>query len=314
MGGFVAPAGSFVHKYNVSTTGAVLPEITFNVMLDFNDGMLADHIARQEEVAHEEALNEIDRFVNECRQRLEEGKTVVIEQVGVLSKDETNRIRFEPFNREVIQQDTFSITGETSISTAPEILPLEESPLMPVTVESKKELFRTVGGLLLFGLIGTWLYTLVGTHDTANNGPVVFNTAPAYVQSADEEQPKPVSNTIENEAARPVTAAPVAAVNSTERSSPENRTNPVAPVSGQTHRVTGPSGSYYSIAGSFSTAAAANRKVNQLQRMGFSHAEVLPQGAARFLVFIERSPSANEARELSAQFSDRGIVTWIFHR
>lgn len=71
-------------------------EIVFNVHLKTNDGLLVNHIARQENLTYIEARSAVERFVKKCMIELNNGKQIRFRKVGVIFMDENKNILFEP--------------------------------------------------------------------------------------------------------------------------------------------------------------------------------------------------------------------------
>ena len=61
--------------------------ISFNVLLNYNDGLLANHIVQHEKLEYNEVLKEIEKFVEKFHQELNSGNKFIIEHVGILFKD-----------------------------------------------------------------------------------------------------------------------------------------------------------------------------------------------------------------------------------
>ncbi|MCF8231170.1 MAG: HU family DNA-binding protein [Bacteroidales bacterium] len=70
-------------------------KILFNSRLTSNDGLLANHIATTEGVTYKEAMKIIERFVDQCKRKLEENRKVRFSGIGTLFKDENDKLLFE---------------------------------------------------------------------------------------------------------------------------------------------------------------------------------------------------------------------------
>ena len=96
FGGFVANyAPAKIHPVQ-HTFIPPSKNIVFNKNLKNNDGLLANHIAVNENANYSEALKYIDHFVESVNADLKKGTKVKIEDVGTLFLDVERNIQFEP--------------------------------------------------------------------------------------------------------------------------------------------------------------------------------------------------------------------------
>ncbi len=70
--------------------------VLFNNFLNFNDSVLVDFVAKQENIDTEEALKKIETYVDKVKQGIEKDKEYNMSQIGKLTKNEHNIIIFEP--------------------------------------------------------------------------------------------------------------------------------------------------------------------------------------------------------------------------
>ena len=70
-------------------------KILFNVSLQHNDGLLADHIARAEGIPFSEASDQVREFAGTCLQMLKENKHVLVRGLGSLSMGQEGTVHFE---------------------------------------------------------------------------------------------------------------------------------------------------------------------------------------------------------------------------
>ncbi|MCK4701083.1 MAG: SPOR domain-containing protein, partial [Bacteroidales bacterium] len=73
-------------------------EISFNRDLKHNDGLLIGYVSRAKNIGFVDAKRLVDSFVKNLNIKLNKGKKVVIEDVGVLQMDKEKNIQFEPSN------------------------------------------------------------------------------------------------------------------------------------------------------------------------------------------------------------------------
>jgi hypothetical protein len=96
LGGFVANSrGAFLNPAQ-HTFSPPLKRIAFNASLRINDGLLTHYISRTQDITYFDAINIVQRFVDDCFLKLNAGEKITIENVGVLSFDLEQHLQFEP--------------------------------------------------------------------------------------------------------------------------------------------------------------------------------------------------------------------------
>jgi len=109
FGGFIANYKPAKINSKTDTFSPPSKQISFNRNLVVNDGLLANQIAQSYGVSYNEALNTIDKCVQEYKSDLSSGKKVVIEKVGVLYLDANKNILFEALNSVNYLSDAFGL-------------------------------------------------------------------------------------------------------------------------------------------------------------------------------------------------------------
>jgi nucleoid DNA-binding protein len=110
--------GGFVANYKSATVNRIQGKfsppsklISFNKNLLSNDGLLANRIAKTENITYEEALEIVSQVVTQIQLRLKETKVAVLPNVGQLYIDINNSIRFEPSNSKNFLLDSFGLSS-----------------------------------------------------------------------------------------------------------------------------------------------------------------------------------------------------------
>lgn len=85
--------------------------VTFNVHLRANDGLLVNHIAQQEDISYKAAKQKVDQFVHICHRALEEGKRINFKGVGSIYRDKNSYIVFEQDTSVNYNPDTFGLSS-----------------------------------------------------------------------------------------------------------------------------------------------------------------------------------------------------------
>ena len=98
FGGFVANIQSSKINKTQNLFSPPCKEISFNRDLKHNDGLLIGYVSRVKNIGFVDAKRLVDSFVKDLNIKLNKGKKVVIEDVGVLQMDKEKNIQFEPSN------------------------------------------------------------------------------------------------------------------------------------------------------------------------------------------------------------------------
>ena len=101
-------------------------EIVFNAHLITNDGLLVNHLARQEKLTYIEAREAVERFVKKCLIELKNGKQIRFRKVGALFMDKEKNIQFEPDKTQNYFADSFGLKSFVS----PEIKRTIQQPMI----------------------------------------------------------------------------------------------------------------------------------------------------------------------------------------
>jgi len=111
FGGFVANSCSASID---PATHVFLPprkEISFNVHLTRNDGLLANHIGMVESCSYSTAMDGINDVVKTWKDALNDGVKVELEEIGTLYKDTHGQVLFEPDMTEGFLPVAFGLTS-----------------------------------------------------------------------------------------------------------------------------------------------------------------------------------------------------------
>lgn len=96
LGGFVANHSPASINHVTKVAFPPSKSIIFNKNLITNDGLLADTIAREENISYAAANSKVAVFVAFCREKLQRRERVEFEELGVLYYDQENNIQFKP--------------------------------------------------------------------------------------------------------------------------------------------------------------------------------------------------------------------------
>lgn len=99
LGGFVTNyASAKIHPVQ-HTFSPPSKDILFNRNLKHNDGLLVNHLASIANINFDDALKEIQHFVNKINLQLKKGEKVNLHEIGILYWDVERNIQFEPINK-----------------------------------------------------------------------------------------------------------------------------------------------------------------------------------------------------------------------
>jgi len=161
FGGFVANYASAKIHPAQHTFAPPSKNIVFNKNLNNNDGLLANHIVRTDNINYPEALRHIHLFVNDTNSELKKGSKVTIADVGTLSLDIERNIQFQPSSTNFLN-DAFGLSQFQSPAIKREpIKRLKNSDFTdrtPVSPQRKKTNIKRYVALaialpLVFGMI-----------------------------------------------------------------------------------------------------------------------------------------------------------------
>lgn len=121
MGGFIAnytPSRISPLKNNFEPPSK---EIIFNSSLQHNDGLLANYIAREEEISYVQALKRIHHDVGTLQLELQTEKVVILKNAGTLRLNEEQNILFTPDHTKNYLEESFGLPAfSTPVIKRPE--------------------------------------------------------------------------------------------------------------------------------------------------------------------------------------------------
>ena len=268
--------GSFLtqtHPIKVNRyTGEFTPpsrSISFNRLIQENDGLLTSYVAKHEGVSYPDALAMIEKELQHWNKRLDR-ETMILPGIGEFSFNAENKLRFLPhgkinFDANALGLSAFQRTPEKAQIRAAAIVPPTPSP-KPITSmqENKEPLAFTPEAqeekkspALRYAIIGVVTVALLGATYYFGN---------QYIESerlkSTEFAQKRIAKNVQE------ASFDLGAISSLELSIPA-----VIETTEETSSVALESGQFYSvIAGSYRDQANAERKLEKLKSEGFDAA------------------------------------------
>ena len=294
--------GSFLtqtHPIKVNRyTGEFTPpsrSISFNRLIQENDGLLASYVAKREGVSYPDALAMIEKELQHWNKRLDR-ETMILPGIGEFSFNAENKLRFLPhgkinFDANALGLSAFQRTPEKAQIRAAAIVPPTPSPKSNPSMQDNKEPLAFTpesqeekkSPALRYAIIGVVAVALLGATYYFGN---------QYLESerlkSTELAQKRIAKNVQE------ASFDLGAIASLELSVPA-----VIETTEDTGSVAVESGQFYSIiAGSFRDQANAERKLEELKSQGFeaAFAEASPDGLIR--VAYGRFESKREAYRL----------------
>lgn len=128
--------GAFIVKQSTPKT------FVFNEFLKYNDGLLVEHVMKQENISKEEATRKIDDYVIDVNSKLNIGEPHTIENLGTLRKDRGGKVQFQP-DEPVQQPPNYESPQEEKTGPEPEVpkektKEKEETPIELIDEPEKK--------------------------------------------------------------------------------------------------------------------------------------------------------------------------------
>ncbi|GAJ00206.1 unnamed protein product, partial [marine sediment metagenome] len=96
FGGFVANYRAAEINYSNNTLSPPAKDISFNKSLVHNDGLLISYISKCKGIGYIDAKRIVSDFVTETQKKLEKGKKVTFDEIGLFYNDSQHNLQFEP--------------------------------------------------------------------------------------------------------------------------------------------------------------------------------------------------------------------------
>ncbi len=129
--------GAFISKYKPAEIRGkeIIPpskEISFTTQIKNNDGLLVEIIARKAKISQPNATKRIEKARENILYQLDSGEAVILENIGTLTYDENNEIKFVPVYDENMLIESF---GFEKVTTEDFVEKKKSAPVEEIQVE-----------------------------------------------------------------------------------------------------------------------------------------------------------------------------------
>lgn len=336
LGGFLA--SNVQAKLNTAQHSILPPrrKIAFNIYLRQNDGLLANHLVEYERISYTEAISKIEDYVQDCFNRLDKHRKVIVERVGTIYYDKERHLLFEPFRQTQFRKDSFGLssiqflpvkrddTGNRIEQQRRELMESRPSVKSGRSFFSGKKFnYKTLGLIAIAGTLLWFSFNLFllkpegGFLGSLNpftvDTTVPENTAPAPIEKKAEEILPETQNTetvfvastepvkVEPEITTPIQEeSPALALNENKKiSPPEIRTS-----NSNEH--------FHVVAGAFKVPENADAFLKTLQSKGFSNTHIIRKGLLNYVSYGSFSDRASALAMLDS-LRQQKTEGWIWH-
>jgi hypothetical protein len=272
--------------------------ISFNSHIKNNDGLLANHIALQEKISYENALNKIQTQVVFWLEKLENKENLVLENIGEIFSNSEHNFVFKPNTAINYLTDSFGLAGFNSPEIAranqitSEVEPIveapvsidntveDETPVIPLNGKNRtKNWMKYAAAVAIFASAGTYGYKMYFDYTIEQQTSIVEKTVQEKINQKLQEATFVIPN-------------PINAVDLTLEA---------------THN-----GKYHVIAGAYRSKQNATKAMNDLISKGFE-AHLLTENKYGLIpVAFGSFSKLNEAQNLKTEIKAKDSVeAWL---
>jgi hypothetical protein len=174
FGAFITEVQSTTISEGTNTFNPPKKVITFNANVKNNDGLLANHIALEENISFEKASENIVFEVSKWIDSLEQRNRLILKNIGEITMNADNSLIFEPYNTVNYLTHSFGLSNFTSSLITREELKLqvekleEKAPILFTPEKRQNYSFvKYAAAVLLFSSVGTFGYKIYNDQQVA---------------------------------------------------------------------------------------------------------------------------------------------------
>ena len=203
FGGFVAEYKSAQIHPTQHIFNPPSKSIAFNKNLKNNDGLLANFIAKNENITFENAETHIKQFVSYCKSELQNDNKVTLKNIGQFSFDVERNLQFVPETSVNYLLDTFGLASfqfpaikRDTISEKIERKIKNDRPSIPLSKAKKRTFKLKYIALAIIPLIITAAGILVYNSNFSNNSSFQYSNVNLIPDHSSNITPNPASTEI----------------------------------------------------------------------------------------------------------------------
>lgn len=189
--------------------------ISFNSHIKNNDGLLANHIALEEKISYENALNKIQTQVVFWLEKLENKESLVLENIGEIFSNSEHNFVFKPNTAINYLTDSFGLAGFNSPEIVranqitSEVEPIveapvsidntveEETPVIPLNGKNRtKNWMKYAAAVAVFASAGTYGYKMYFDYTIEQQTSIVEKTVQEKINQKLQEATFVIPNPI----------------------------------------------------------------------------------------------------------------------
>lgn len=274
-------------RYNETSNTFVPPKktILFNSLLQQNDGLLANHIALEENISFNEAVALMQEQIALWKTKLSEHVVVYLKNIGELSLNSEQKIQFEPVGSTNYLTSSFGLTAVMATALTREMQSAETKVIELPTVQKNKPRLQWMRyAAVIAGAIG--LYSSVSTYQEYE----VYQEKKVAVE-------KDVQNQIEQKLQQATFVIDAPQV-----------------IKEKVSEVTQINKPFHIVAGAFKTEAKAQILTNELKEKGYSNAKYLSKSKhnMRQVVYNSYATQEEAQKDLRQIHEKVNKDAWIF--
>lgn len=280
FGAFITESVPATYNEVTRTFSPPKKTILFNALLQTNDGLLANHIALQENIPFEKAVEKIGETVQQWLSQLQRGEALSLSGIGIIQLNEAKKPVFEPIGSTNYLTSSFGLSTVISPIIMREAAKGTETVTATPHVIKKRTHFMKYAALLVMGLGVYAGYNSYQDYQAVQDQTLAVEKA---VQNKVQQQLQQATFFIETP--KPVQEATVA----------------------ETKK-------YHIIAGAFRTEKRAQVLVDELQNKGYVNAKYLVKSKHNMRQVVYNSyENAEEAqRDLRLIHDKVNKDAWIY--
>jgi len=303
-------------------------KLVFNAQLNSNDGFLAHYLSQRLDISFKSSLLLLEVFSKYCQRDLAEGKQIAFGDLGILDRNNHNKLEFYPNTTNNYNEDAFGLKAVAikSIVRKPDyslIAPIQNSKVeKPHTkvINLNGAVLRKIAAVLLplALLIGAIFYlpSLVNNENVQQSSVFSFldslKSSIFSIQKSDDT----VEMTMTEESTEiPTIEAPEANADlDTEINTLETEAAPSEFIV-QESRCEMPKGQYHIICGSFIEKVRAEALVDQLKEEGFTATLAGQSNSGTYRVSIQSFDNSEDAHRQINWIRNQGFdKAWILNK